>query len=83
MSLSFETCPCENIPLKKGTRDWGLLATFIYMWLVFMVNVGKYDYAIHGCCGFDTASNQQPGEPTRTHVTSTVEHTLANPLWLK
>ena len=76
MSLSFETCPCENIPLQEGTRDWGLLAIFIDMWLVFMVNVGKYDYAIHGCCGFDTVSNRKPGEPTRTHVTSTVEHTL-------
>ena len=28
MSLSFETCPCENITLQEGTRDWGLLANF-------------------------------------------------------
>ena len=30
----------------------GRLYIYLHEWLIFMVNIGKYTYTIHGCHGF-------------------------------
>ena len=77
-------------PMMKNPRTWRIIplicgpftipsmyGIFTYIWLIFMVNVGKY--ITHGCYGLEGVFNNPIGQGDHNPITMAMKHLQVRP----